>query len=192
MPKDREPKSTPSEIALDMKLYFNEMFKVLRFQGQDLSLAGMNMGRSTFDMVRELLITSVGKIGKLDPSDSEDIWRKGRWSFYSEMKTKIDARGVIPKSKLPEKYEELFRNMKTLYFLAMEKVGEKNSSEVSFERQFSYEGTAIGVPVELTCKMLDEIVDVNMAEAEWNKIKGDKDKVRKLYVITKWMVDDLR
>jgi len=183
--KESDRESIVSEIEPDMKSYFGEMFGILRFQGYGLSLAGMSMGRSTIDIVRDLAITSVQRIGKLNVEDFEDIWQKPELDLYREIKRKIDLGELIPKSKLPEEYRGLFQNIRTLYFLAMEKVKEKG------EHNFSFEGTSIGLPVELVSDMLGKIVDSDAAKVKWEEIKGAPDRIIEFYTKTKWQVGDL-
>jgi hypothetical protein len=172
------------EIMPDMKLYFGEMHKVLRYQGYVLGLAGMSMGRSVIDMIRELLITSIEKIG-INNNASDKIWCKTDTALYKDIKRKVDNRKIIPKSKLPEKYKELFQDIRTLYFWAEEKVKEKGV------HLFSYENTPIGTPVELVAEMLDKIVDVNLAKTKWEEIKGDRNRISEFYGRTRWKVKDL-
>jgi len=182
---DREPKSISPDIKPDMKLYFGEMFRVLRYQGNILSDNGMNMRRSGIDTFRELLITSVERIGKLNFMESEDIWQIGWSKLFSETKEKVDSGRIIPKSKLPEEYKKLFQDIRTLYFLSEEKVKEKG------EHTFSFEGTPVGIPVTLIAEMLDKIVDSEGAKNKYEEIRGDEGKVAEFYTITKWQVDDL-
>jgi hypothetical protein len=183
MKPDKEPKPIFPDIKPDMKLYFGEMFDVLRYQAHILDMAGMSMGRSTIDSIRELLVTSVEKIGKLDATDL--IWQKEGIVLFTETKNKIDSGEIIPKSKLPKEYKKLFQDIRTLYFLSEEKVKEKE------EHELSYEGTTIGIPVEIIANMLDKIVDAEAAKNKWEEIKGDKDKIREFYHRTRWQVQDL-
>jgi hypothetical protein len=183
MKREKENRSTTPELAPDMKLYFGEMFDIMRYQAYILDMAGISMGRSTIDLVRELLVTSVEKIGKLDATD--EIWKKEGWELFAETKRKIDTGEIIPKSTLPEKYKKLFQDIRTLYFFSEEKVKERG------EYGSSYEGTLVGIPVELIANMLDRIVDPKRAKDKWEEIKGDKNKIREFYHRTKWQIQDL-
>lgn len=178
--KEKVSKPSSSELNPDMKLYFGEMSKVLRYQGYSLSLAGLNMGRSVMDMARELLLRSIDKLGALD--DDISIWKDGGDSLFSETQRKVDSGEIEPKSKIPKKYKKLFQDIRTFYCFAEEKVKEKG------ENAFSYENGPIGVPVMLAIEMLDKVVDSNSAKKKWEAIKGDRDRVSEFFTLTKWQV----
>jgi hypothetical protein len=183
--KDREQKIISPEIAPDMKLYFSAMLDVLRYQGNSLSLAGMDAGRSGIDIVRELLRDSILRIGKLNVDSFGDIELGGWQKVYRRTKMEMKRGDIIPKSKLPEQHQELFQDLRTLYFFAMEEVNRKRGDGLS------YKNGLIGIPVKLIIEMLDKIVDVNSARKKWEEIRADKDKFRDFFATTKWRVDDL-
>jgi hypothetical protein len=180
----RESNTAP-EIKSDMKLYFAEMHTVLVLLRHTLSSNGISLDRSRIDMVGNLALSSVDRIGKLSSGVPEKVRERNEYDYYAEIAEKITSGELVPKSKIPEKYAGLFQDLRTLYFFAMETVMKKN------ENIDSYEGTLVGIPAELIANMLDKIVDSKSAKDKWDEIKGDKNKIRMFFHRTKWQVDDL-
>lgn len=163
-------------LSPEIKNYLGEIFSVLRAHYSCLSSAGMNKGRSPIGTVNELSIDTIrllvgdrflyGQVETEINSDSDQ--------YLFEKKQELEKRK--PKTfinSFTSQQEKMLTSLGVVLEWGWEDANRKRSD------QLSYVDSPVGWGIQIVRSMLNTLIDRNEVKTEYEKIRGNPDKITK-------------
>jgi hypothetical protein len=181
---EREQTDPVKELNNYATHYLRDTARVLMLQGHSLGLAGMNLERSRLGILNARSLEVI----KLLVSDNKFLFEPFEkvdepYEYFLDIKNNLDQGEIkVPEIILDPKENSLLTRLLVLYEWEKENPSERGSAALS--------ESPVGLGTEITRDLLGKLVDKEKVSKEYEKLKGEDEKLEEYYEVFRLAVKD--